>query len=269
MDPVVFLDRDNTLIANDGDLGDPARVQLLDGVPEGLRRLREAGYRLVVVTNQGGVARGRYAEEDVDRVHREIAGLVDQAAGRRGLIDRFYYCPFHPEATLAEYRREHPWRKPQPGMLLQAARDLRLDLPPSWMIGDQPRDIAAGRAAGCRTVLIGGVTPGPDAVPTAVATDFAEAVDLLLATGRPGRAGRAETADLATLRRAVEDLAEAVGRRDAGGTRALGSGLLMLSILPFVAGLLHLDQPDAMLAWFGAAIIMLLASIATLLAGRR
>ena len=65
---MVFLDRDNTLIANDGDLGDPARVQLLDGVPEGLRRLREAGYRLVVVTNQGGVARGRYAEEDVEDV---------------------------------------------------------------------------------------------------------------------------------------------------------------------------------------------------------
>ncbi len=269
MDPVVFLDRDNTLIANDGDLGDPARVQLLDGVPEGLRRLREAGYRLVVVTNQGGVARGRYAEEDVDRVHREIAGLVDQAAGRRGLIDRFYYCPYHPDATLPEYRREHPWRKPQPGMLLQAARDLGLDLPASWMIGDQPRDVSAGRAAGCRTVLIGGTTPSTDAVPTAIAADFAEAVETVLSTGRPGRAGRVETSDLATLRRAVEDLAEAVDRRDSGATRGLGIGLLMLSILPFVAGLLQLGDAGAVMPWFGATVILLLASIATLLAGRR
>ncbi len=265
----MFLDRDNTLIANDGDLGDPARVQLLDGVPEGLRRLREAGYRLVVVTNQGGVARGRYAEDDVDRVHREIGGLVDQAAGRRGLIDRFYYCPYHPDATLPEYRREHPWRKPQPGMLLQAARDLGLDLPASWMIGDQPRDIAAGRAAGCRTILLGTASPSPDAVPTAIAADFQEAVETVLATGRPGRSGRVETSDLATLRRAVEDLAEVVGRRDSGATRGLGIGLLMLSILPFVAGLLQLGDAGAVMPWFGATIVLLLASIATMLAGRR
>ena len=109
--PAVFLDRDNTLIDNHGDLGDPAAIRLLDGVPDGLRALRDAGYRLVVVSNQGGIARGRFTEADADAVHQRIAELVDAAASTPGLIDRFYYCPFHPQGTVAAYRREHPWRK--------------------------------------------------------------------------------------------------------------------------------------------------------------
>ena len=154
MQRAIFLDRDNTLIRCDGDLGDPASVELLEGVPDGLRQLREAGYHLIVVTNQGGVARGRYEETDVDATHQRIATLVDEAAGQPRLIDRFYYCPYHPQATIDAYRRDHPWRKPQPGMLMQAADDLDIDLKKSWMIGDQARDIDAGHAAGCRTVLI-------------------------------------------------------------------------------------------------------------------
>ncbi|MDG2055322.1 MAG: HAD family hydrolase [Phycisphaerales bacterium] len=154
MQRAIFLDRDNTLIKCDGDLGDPASVELLEGVPDGLRQLREAGYHLIVVTNQGGVARGRYEETDVDATHQRIATLVDEAAGQPRLIDRFYYCPYHPQATIDAYRRDHPWRKPQPGMLMQAADDLDIDLKKSWMIGDQERDIDAGHAAGCRTVLI-------------------------------------------------------------------------------------------------------------------
>ena len=90
----IFLDRDNTLIKCNGDLGDPASVELLEGVPDGLRQLREAGYHLIVVTNQGGVARGRYEETDVDATHQRIATLVDEAAGQPRLIDRFYYCPY-------------------------------------------------------------------------------------------------------------------------------------------------------------------------------
>lgn len=154
MSRAVFLDRDNTLIACDGDLGDPDEVVLIDGVADGLRALREAGYHLVVTTNQGGVARGKYTEADVDAVHQRISGLLDQQAGTARLIDRFYYCPYHPEGVDPPYRREHPWRKPNPGMLLQAARDMGIDLQQSWMIGDQGRDIEAGRAAGCRTVLV-------------------------------------------------------------------------------------------------------------------
>ncbi|MAC18188.1 MAG: hypothetical protein CMJ23_00630 [Phycisphaerae bacterium] len=269
VDPVIFLDRDNTLIANDGDLGDPTRVALLEGVPEGLLRLRDAGYRLVVVTNQGGVARGRYGEEDVDRVHREIAGLLDQAAGRRGLIDRFYYCPYHPEATLPEYRREHPWRKPRPGMLLQAARDLALDLSASWMIGDQPRDIDAGRAAGCRTVLVGNAEADDQTPPTAVAADFTEAVDLVLAAGKPGRSRGPERNEIASLRRAVEDLTESIGVRDGGSTRAVALAFMGLAAFPFVAAILMLDDHEAFLRWMLVTLVALLASIAIILAGRK
>jgi len=153
MRPAVFLDRDDTLIhctdiTPDGDLGDPALVKLLPGVSQGIAKLRSAGFPLVVVSNQGGVARGRYTTLEVDRVNRRVNELLDDA------ITRFYYCPWHPKGTVPEFTREHPWRKPQPGMLLQAAQDLELDLARSWMIGDADRDAEAGERAGCRAVLV-------------------------------------------------------------------------------------------------------------------
>lgn len=181
VEPAIFLDRDNTLIHNDGDLGDPEQVRLKDGVAEGLKTLRVAGYRLVVVTNQGGVARGRYTEADVDTVNQRIAGEVETQTQQRPTIDRFYYCPYHPEGSVEEYRRDHPWRKPHPGMMLQAARDMNIDLASSWLIGDQPRDVQAGRAAGCRTIMIHGDEElVKQCRPTAAVTNFAEAVELVL-----------------------------------------------------------------------------------------
>jgi len=148
----IFLDRDNTIIHNEGDLGNPEDVRLIRGAAHAVGSLRQLGYRIIVVSNQGGVARGLYGERDVDAVHERIAQMVYDSAG--AVIDRFYYCPFHPEGTVTEYAREHPWRKPQPGMLLEAARSLDLDLRECWMVGDQERDIEAGRAAGCQTILI-------------------------------------------------------------------------------------------------------------------
>ena len=181
MEPAVFLDRDNTLIHNDGDLGDPEKVRLKDGVAEGLKALRLAGYRLVVVTNQGGVARGRYTEADVDSVNQRIAGEVETITKQRPMIDRFYYCPYHPEGSIEEYRRDHPWRKPHPGMLLQAARDMNIDLASSWLIGDQDRDVQAGRAAGCRTIMIASDEKTvKQCRPTAAVDNFAEAVELVI-----------------------------------------------------------------------------------------
>lgn len=151
--PAVFLDRDNTIIHNDGDLGDPARVRLVQGAASAIASLNGLGFRVVVVTNQGGVARGKYGEDDVERVHHRISELLQQQAnGAR--VERYYFCPYHPEGRVAKYTMEHEFRKPSPGMLLQAAKDLRLDLPPSWMVGDALRDVEAGRAAGCRTVLL-------------------------------------------------------------------------------------------------------------------
>ena len=152
MKRAVFLDRDNTIVQNDGDLGDPAQVRLIRGAAHAIGSLRQLGYRIVVVSNQGGVARGKYTERDVDAVHQRIAQLVHESSG--GVIDRFYYCPFHPQGAVREYTREHSWRKPQPGMLLEAAKHLDLDLHESWMIGDHERDVEAGLAAGCQTILI-------------------------------------------------------------------------------------------------------------------
>jgi D-glycero-D-manno-heptose 1,7-bisphosphate phosphatase len=208
VEPAIFLDRDNTLIVNEGDLGDPKRVLLCAGVPEGLRALRKTGYRLVVVTNQAGVARGKFTEADVDAVHQRIAHLVDDAARSRSLIDRFYYCPYHPEGTVDEYQRDHPWRKPHPGMLIQAAHDMGLDLGRSWMIGDMDRDVAAGRSAGCRTVLIS--TNGEQsktARPTAVVSNFAQAVDVIL---RSGAVEHTQTMDDLTSESDRETLVESI-----------------------------------------------------------
>ena len=151
--PAVFLDRDNTLIHNDGDLGDPDAVRLMQGVAPAIASICGLGFKVVVVTNQGGVARGKYRESDVDAVHARIEQLVaDRVNGAR--IDRFYFCPYHPNGSVERYTKEHPHRKPQPGMLLQAAEDLKLDLSQSWMIGDALRDVEAGAAAGCRTILL-------------------------------------------------------------------------------------------------------------------
>lgn len=181
MQPAVFLDRDNTLIDNDGDLGRPELVRLREGVPDALRSLRAAGFRLVVVTNQGGVARGAFTEADVDRVHQRIAELIDGEVGVVGLIDRFYYCPFHPEGAVPEYKREHSWRKPQPGMIIQAARDLSISLDKSWVVGDQARDIQAGKKAGCRTILLSRETEVIEqAKATAVAGTMSDAVAIIL-----------------------------------------------------------------------------------------
>lgn len=154
MQPAVFLDRDDTLIANraitaggphPGDLFDPAMVRLLPGVVQGLRRLRAAGLRLVCVTNQGCVARGHATLEQVLATNRRLRDLL---AAESADLDALYFCPYHPTGTVAPWNREHPWRKPAPGMFLQAADDLGIDLAASWMIGDARRDGDAAVAAG-------------------------------------------------------------------------------------------------------------------------
>ena len=159
--PAVFLDRDETLIANTGDLGDPNQVQLLPGVTEGVKALHAAGWMLIVITNQGGVARGRFRTEDVDAVHAKVQHLLATHTGIDAPIRHFYSCPWHPDGTVPEWTREHPWRKPQPGMLLAAAQDYDIDLDASWMVGDTARDIEAGQASGCRTILLGPAVANP------------------------------------------------------------------------------------------------------------
>jgi len=162
--PAVFFDRDNTLIACDGYLGDPEKVQLVEGAADAVARAKRLGYATVVVSNQSGVARGMYDEAAVHACNArldELLGEADPAA----VIDRHDFCPFHPEALLERYRGESDRRKPRPGMLLEAAAKLDLDLQKSWIVGDTPRDTDAGKAAGCRTILFhhNGLAPSPNA----------------------------------------------------------------------------------------------------------
>lgn len=196
MQRAVFLDRDGTLVDNDADLGDAAVVHLLPGVADGCALLRRSGWTLVIVTNQGGVARGAYDEAAVDRVHAEIESQLCKATGLDQVIAGAYHCPFHPEGRIERYRREHPWRKPQPGMLLAAARDLDLDLSRSWMVGDAERDALAGRAAGVRTILL---DDDPAAVRAETAADFVDRT-LLDAARRIDAAQRADLRPRSTVR---------------------------------------------------------------------
>ncbi len=148
----VFLDRDGVIIEDVDWLIQPGQIRVLPGVPQALRRLARAGFRLIVATNQPVVARGLATEAQLETLHAAMAAQLT-AAGAPPL-DRFYFCPHHPNATLPAYRVICDCRKPRPGLLLRAARDFRLDLPASFMIGDRPTDIAAGAAAGCRTILV-------------------------------------------------------------------------------------------------------------------
>ena len=184
--PAVFFDRDNTLIVNDGYLGDPAKVQLVEGAAECVARIRTLGYAIVVFSNQSGVARGIFSEDDVHRVNARLdEALVDQQP--HAVIDRHEFCPFHPEGTVPAYAKESELRKPKPGMIYQAADKLALDLSRSWVIGDAPRDIESGKAAGCKTIWFKDNKLAPSAaarelmltVPDAVVSSLKEAADVI------------------------------------------------------------------------------------------
>jgi len=147
----VFLDRDNTVMEDPGYISDPKVVKLLPGVELALKSLSQCGYKLVVVTNQSGIARGLLTEQTLDKIHAELRRQLSQ---RGAHLDAIYYCPFHPEGTIEEYAKESDLRKPQPGMLQLAAKELDFDLSQSWMVGDSARDIEAGQRAGCKTIRV-------------------------------------------------------------------------------------------------------------------
>src|SRR5260221_2226294 len=171
--PAVFFERDNTLIASGGYLGDPSKVVLVEGAADAIAKVRALGFAAVVVSNQSGVARGMFSEDDVRAVNIRMGELL-RAQNPAAAIDRHEFCPFHPEATVEGYRQASPLRKPEPGMLLAAAEGLKLDLSRSWLVGDAPRDVAAGKAAGCRTILFRdpNLPASPAAGESGVAADF-------------------------------------------------------------------------------------------------
>jgi len=147
----VFLDRDGTLVEEVPYLHDPALVRLVPGAPAALRELAAAGFALVVVTNQAGVARGYYGEDAVERVHRRLGGLL--AAGGVAL-DGIWYCPHHPDGAVAELATACRCRKPGPGMLEAAAAALSVDLGASYLIGNHASDVGAARAAGATPLFV-------------------------------------------------------------------------------------------------------------------
>ena len=152
MKRAVFLDRDGVLIEDVDLLTRPEQVRLLPGVPEALCELQQAGFQLVVVSNQSVVSRGLATEDEVRRLNEFIQEQLTRAGGPH--LDSWYFCPHHPNATLSAYRQVCECRKPRPGMFRQAARELEIDLGRSFTVGDRITDIIAGAAAGCRTVLV-------------------------------------------------------------------------------------------------------------------
>lgn len=148
----VFLDKDGTLVDNVPYNVDPDLITLNAGVGNGLNTLYQAGYQLVVVSNQSGVARGFFPESSLILVEQRLRDLLLEEAN--ATLAGFYYCPHHPQGSIRKYAIDCPCRKPSPGMLMKAARDLNINLAKSWLIGDILDDIEAGRRAGCRTILI-------------------------------------------------------------------------------------------------------------------
>ena len=191
--PAVFLDRDgviNPLIfhRDHGIVDSPFTLRqfsVLPGVPRAIRLLNDLGFVVVIASNQPGIAKGHFEPELISKIERKMRTALRQAGAR---VDATYYCLHHPEAKVKKYRSQCGCRKPAPGLLIQAAKDLNLSLSDSYMVGDGLTDIEAGNAASCITIFIGRwraeyeqfVTPS-DLRPDFIAKDLLEAAKLIQA----------------------------------------------------------------------------------------
>ncbi|HEX8036933.1 MAG TPA: HAD family hydrolase [Ktedonobacterales bacterium] len=215
----IFLDRDGTLVHPRHYPSRPEDLHLYTGIGPGLRRLQSAQFRLVVVTNQSGIARGYFTEQDLERMHLHLRRQLARVGVR---LDGIYYCPHHPDGAIPALAMRCTCRKPQAGMPLRAAADLDLDLGRSWFVGDILDDIEAGRRAGCRTVLVDLGTESPARSPLRqphyIARDTRHALRIIAAVERLGAStnlhyvpptwlGRARTHDPATSAYAAKDAA--------------------------------------------------------------
>lgn len=152
MNKAAFLDRDGVLIVDAGFFNDPCEMKLFEQVPDFLSELKKMGFLLIVITNQAVIARGICSETEVVEANKYLSNLITANGGP--LIDAFYFCPHHPNADLAEYRKNCNCRKPAPGMILGAVEDFDIDVSKSFMIGDRISDVIAGREAGCKSILL-------------------------------------------------------------------------------------------------------------------
>ena len=149
--PALFLDRDGTINEEVDFLTNPDHLHLIGGVSAALRDAKSMGFRLFVITNQSGIARGLLTEDRLREIHETLnARLTAEGAG----IDRFYYCPHHPELGIGDYRTSCDCRKPKPGMINRAIAEFSVDPAASFVIGDRMIDIEAGNAAGIRSIMV-------------------------------------------------------------------------------------------------------------------
>lgn len=280
---VVFLDRDGTIIADTGYVASPDDVRLLPGAAEAVRRMARAGYRVILVSNQSGVARGLLDETVLAQVHSRLEELLETEGA---CLDAAYYCPFldGPDATVAAYRRDSELRKPKPGMLHQAARELGIDLGCSWMIGDSASDVEAGRRAGCRTIRIradGGDADEEGAAATYTVSSLLRAAEILereMTNDReekPNSSSSAQVDDeVVTLLRGIHRQLERRGRerrqQDFSVLRLFGVLCQMFAIVAALWGVIALfdDRDAAATARFSMACFVQLLSISVLAVDR-
>ena len=152
MQNAAFLDRDGTIIEDVGYLDECNKVRFLPRVSEAIKLLNGNGFKVIIATNQSGVARGYFSEARVKEINRYVQETL---AGLGAFIDKVYFCPHHTEGIIEEYRKDCHCRKPNTGMIEEAVREFDIDLENSFLIGDKISDIEAGHRAGCRTILVG------------------------------------------------------------------------------------------------------------------
>jgi D-glycero-D-manno-heptose 1,7-bisphosphate phosphatase len=189
----LFLDRDGVINVDHGYVHRPEQFEFTPGIFELARfAANDLGWPIVVVTNQSGIGRGYFDEQ----AYQELTSwMCDRFRSENAPIERIYHCPYHPEGGIGRYRSDHPWRKPRPGMILQAAADLELDLLSSAIIGDSLIDVEAGAAAGIGLLIRVGRPDADDckgAPSHRTVADLAQALDLLRAvavSALPGRQG--------------------------------------------------------------------------------
>ena len=151
MKKCIFLDRDGNINVEKDYLHRVKDFEFEEGALEAIKIFSDSDYLVVVVTNQSGIARGYYTEEDVKTLHDYLDRRVREEGGR---VDGYYYCPHHPEKGIGEYKKECGCRKPEPGMFLQAKEDLDIDFENSIMVGDKMSDVEAGKRLGMRGILV-------------------------------------------------------------------------------------------------------------------
>lgn len=151
MHKAVFLDRDGTIVQDVGYMNSPQQIEFIPGSIEAIKKLNAAGFKVVVITNQAGVAKGLVTEDMLQTIDKTLhKGILSGGAH----LDGLYYCPHHPEHGFYPYKQVCECRKPHPGLIKRAHRDLNIDLSKSYMVGDKGTDIEAGQRAGTKTVFV-------------------------------------------------------------------------------------------------------------------